>query len=111
MFARTVLLATAASLTLVATPVFAQTFNGFYNKDPAVTSSYAPFEGYGYGYNGLYNNGWGAGIPVVGPVVGLLTVPLTAPFGGWGAPGPWIGPNAPACHVDRDFNGRYTASC
>jgi hypothetical protein len=45
MYARTALLATAVSLTLVATPVFAQTFNGFYNDDPAVTQSYAQYEG------------------------------------------------------------------
>jgi len=105
MFARMALLATAASLSLVATPTFAQTFNGFYNQDPAVASGYAPYES-GYGYN----NGWNTGIPVVGPVVGLLTAPLT-PASGWGQPGPWTGPNAPGCHVGRDFNGRYTASC
>jgi hypothetical protein len=104
MFARTALLAAAASLTLVATPVLAQTFNGFENNDSAVTSGYAPYESNGYGY---YNNGWNSGVPVVGPVLGLLT----APFGGWGQPGPWTGPNATGCHVDRDFNGRYTASC
>jgi hypothetical protein len=103
MFTRMTLLATAASLTLVATPVLAQTFNGFYNDDSAVTSGYAPYESHGYGYN----NGWNTGLPIVGPVVGLLT----APFSGWGQPatGPWGGPSA--CHVDRDFNGRYTASC
>ena len=106
MFARMALLATAASLSLVATPTFAQTFNGFYNQDPAVTSGYAPYEP-GYGYN---NNGWNLGFPVVGPVVGLLTAPLTAPLG-LGQPGPRTGPNAAGCHVDRDFNGRYTASC
>jgi hypothetical protein len=100
MFARTVLLATAASLTLVATPVFAQTFNGFYNNDPAVTSGYAPYESSGNGYY----NGWGGGVPVVGPVFGVLTAPFTVATGGWTQP-------SPGCHVDRDFNGRYTSVC
>jgi hypothetical protein len=43
-YARLALLSTAVSLTLVATPVLAQTFNGYDNKDPAVTQGYAPFE-------------------------------------------------------------------
>ena len=37
-YARLALLSTAVSLTLVATPVLAQTFNGYDNKDPAVTA-------------------------------------------------------------------------
>jgi hypothetical protein len=99
MYARTALLATAVSLTLVATPVFAQTFNGFYNDDSAVTSSYAPFE------NGRpSNNGYFNGIPVVGPVFGVLTAPVAVATGGWGQP-------TPGCHLDRDFNGRYTSLC
>ena len=47
MYVRTALLATAVSLAFVATPVFAQTFNGYDNQDPAVTRGYAPFEGAG----------------------------------------------------------------
>ena len=99
MYARTALLATAVSLTLVATPVFAQTFNGFYNDDSAVTQGYAPFEGGGSPNNGYYN-----GIPVVGPVVGVLTAPFTIATGGWAQP-------TPGCRLDRDFNGRYTSLC
>ena len=103
-YARLALLSAAISLTAVATPAFAQTFNGFYNNDPAVTRGYAPYEAPGYynGWNtsGYYNNGWNNGIPVVGPVVGMLTAPFTE----WGRP-------ASRCHVDRDFNGRYTAVC
>ena len=43
-YARLALLSTAISLCLGATPAFAQTFNGFDNKDPAVTQGYAPYE-------------------------------------------------------------------
>jgi hypothetical protein len=91
---RIALLATAISLTVLATPAFAQTFNGFENQDPAVTQGYAPYQG-----GGAYN-GWNNGPPVIGPVFGMLT----APFTGWGQP-------SPGCHVDRDFNGRYTSVC
>jgi hypothetical protein len=97
MFARTALLAAAASLTLVATPVLAQTFNGFENNDSAVTSGYAPFEAGGApGYNG--------GVPVIGPVFGVLTAPFTVATGGWAQP-------SSGCRLDRDFNGRYTSLC
>jgi len=93
-YTRLALLSTAISLTAVATPAFAQTFNGFYNNDAAVTQGYAPYEAPGY-YNGRNN-----GLPVVGPLVGMFT----APFTGWGQA-------ATGCHVDRDFNGRYTSLC
>jgi hypothetical protein len=97
MYARTALLATAVSLTVVATPVFAQTFNGFFNNDSAVTSGYAPYEG-GGGYQ------WNSAIPVIGPLFGVITAPLTVATGGWARP-------AQGCFLDRDFNGRYTAMC
>ena len=96
MFARTALLAAAASLTLVATPGLAQTFNGFYNNDSAVTSGYAPYEAGGYRANN--------GVPVFGPLFGVLTAPFSVANGGWAQPNP-------GCHVDRDFNGRYTSVC
>ena len=103
MYARTALLATALSLTFVATPVLAQTFNGYDNQDSAVTRSYAPFEG------GSYRaNGFGYGVPVVGPVVGPVFGVLTAPF--TIATGGWAQPNS-GCYLDRDFNGRYTSVC
>jgi len=57
-----VLATTAISLTLVATPVFAQTFKGFYNNDPAVTQGYAPYQ------DGGYSNGLNNGVPIIGPV-------------------------------------------
>ncbi len=93
-YARLALLSIAVSLPLFATPVVAQTFNGFYNNDPAVTQGYAPYE-----QPGGYSNGWN-GVPVIGPVFGMFS----APFTGWGQP-------AMGCHVDRDFNGRYTSLC
>ena len=98
-YARLALLSTAVSLTMVASPVLAQTFNGFENQDPAVTRGYAPYEGGGYN-----NGGWNSGIPVVGQVFGLLTAPFTVATGGWAQPGS-------GCRVDRDFNGRYTSIC
>jgi hypothetical protein len=94
--ARIALLSTAVSLTLVATPVLAQTFNGYDNQDSAVTQGYAPFEGRGYPNSSNY------GIPVVGPVFGVLTAPFTV------ATGRWAQPNT-GCFLDRDFNGRYIA--
>jgi hypothetical protein len=94
-YARLALLSTAVSLTLGATPVLAQTFNGFYNNDPAVTQGYAPYE-----QPGGSSNGWNSGIPVIGPALGMFS----APFTGWSQA-------APGCHLDRDFNGRYTALC
>jgi hypothetical protein len=99
-YVRLALLSTAISLTAVATPAFAQTFNGFYNKDPAVTQGYAPYEAPASGYY----NGWNNGPPVIGPVFGVLTAPFSMATGGWGEP-------ANGCHVDRDFNGRYTSVC
>lgn len=84
------LIAAAVSLTFVATPSVAQTFNGFNNNDPAVTRSYAPFQSQGGGYS----NGWNNGVPVIGPVFGMFT-----------------GTGQPGCRLDRDFNGRYTSVC
>ena len=84
---RLALLSTAFSLTLVATPVLAQTFNGYDNKDAAVTQGYAPFQ---------HSNGWNNG-----SVFGSITAPFAAA----------TGQPVPGCHLDRDFNGRYTAVC
>lgn len=96
-YTRLALLSTAVSLCLGATPVLAQTFNGYDNQDPAVTRGYAPYEH-------PANSGWNNGPPVIGPVVGILTAPARIATGGWAEPGS-------SCYVDRDFNGRYTALC
>ena len=93
---RLALLATAVSLTLGATPVLAQTFNGYDNNDAAVTQGYAPFE-----HGGYNSNGWNNGLPVIGPVFGAITAPF----------GMVTGQPAAGCHLDRDFNGRYTSVC
>ena len=98
--ARLALVSAAVSLGLLATPAVAQTFNGFDNKDPAVTRGYAPYEP----TPGTYNSGWNNGPPVVGPVVGVLTAPFAMATGGWAQP-------ASGCYLDRDFNGRYSAVC
>jgi hypothetical protein len=93
-YARLALLSTAVSLTLAATPVLAQTFNGYDNKDAAVTQGYAPFEHPGYNSNG-WNNG------PIGPVFGAITAPFAVA----------TGQPSSGCRLDRDFNGRYTAMC
>ena len=94
---RVALLATAVSLTLGAAPVFAQTFNGFNNNDPAVSRGYAPYE------RVPASNGWNNGaLPVIGPIFGAVTAPLAMATGGWSWP-------ASGCYLDRDFTGRYTA--
>jgi hypothetical protein len=95
---RLALLATAVTLTLGATPVLAQTFNGYDNNDPAVTQGYAPYE------HAPTSNGWNNGPPVIGPLFGAVTAPFAVATGAWGQP-------ANGCFVDRDFNGRYTALC
>ena len=94
---RLALLATAVSLTFGATPILAQSFNGYDNKDAAVTRGYAPFEQ-------PNTNGWNSGVPVIGPIFGAVTSPFAMATGGWGQP-------ASGCHLDRDFNGRYTSVC
>jgi hypothetical protein len=99
-YARLGLLSTALAFTLGATPVLAQTFNGYDNKDAAVTQGYAPFEHPGYNNN----NGWNNGPPVIGPLFGAATAPFAVATGGWGQP-------TSGCFLDRDFNGRYTAMC
>jgi hypothetical protein len=86
---RLALLSTAVSLTLVATPVLAQTYNGTNNNDPAVTNGYAPFE------HGGYNNG------PMGPVFAGITAPFAAA----------TGRPSSGCHLDKDFNGRFTSVC
>lgn len=88
-------LLSAVSLTFITSPVLAQTFNGFYNNDPAVTQSYAPYEQQPGGYNG-----WNNGPPVIGPVFGMFAAPFTG-----------AGQTGPGCRLDRDFNGRYTSIC
>ena len=95
---RVALLATAVSLTLGAAPVFAQTFNGFNNNDPAVSRGYAPYE------RAPASIGWNNGVPVIGPIFGAVTAPFAMATGGWNQP-------ASGCYLDRDFTGRYTALC
>ena len=79
---RLALLATAVSLTLVATPVLAQSSNGSDNKAAAVTQGSAP------------NNG----LPSIGAMLGAMTAPFT-------------GQPSSGCSLHRDFNGRYTSVC
>lgn len=93
------LVAGAACASALATPAVAQVAGnpGDLHTPTVYTQQYRA-ENYGY------NPGYGGPL---GPI-GMLAAPITAPLGaltGGAAPG------APACGVDQDFNGRYTALC
>ena len=74
----------------------AEVAHGYNNNDAAVTQGYAPFE-----HPRSNNNGWNNGPPVIGPVFGVVTSPFAMA----------TGQPSGGCHLDRDFNGRYTAMC
>lgn len=86
--ARIGLLSAAAVLTVLATPVLAQTY-------PAPAGS-TPVQGY------YYNNG----PPVIGPVIGAVTAPVTAVGAGIG-----VATVQPRCRVEKQEGGRLTAFC
>jgi|SRR5579872_3775624 len=97
---RLALLSTAVSLTLVATPVLAQTFSDYNGNDTVATKAQGNTDAVGT----PYFNGWNNGPPVIGPVLGVLTAPFAVATGGWGQPNP-------SCGLYHDFNGRYTSLC
>jgi hypothetical protein len=86
--ARIGLLSAAAALTVLATPVLAQTYPAY----PAP----APAQGY------YYNDG----PPVIGPVMGAVTAPVTAVGAGMG-----VAATQPYCRVEKQEGGRLTALC
>lgn len=105
---RLALLSTAVSLTLVATPVLAQTFSDYNGNDTVATREQGNTAAVGtvpYNYHAWNNNGWNnGGIPIIGPLFGVVTAPVTmAMGGGWN--------QGPACGLYHDFNGRYTSVC
>jgi hypothetical protein len=100
---RLAFLSTAVSLTLVATPVLAQTFSDYNGNDTVATREQGNTAAVGQVGNPNYG-GWNNGPPIIGPVLGVVTAPFTmVAGGGWN--------QGPACGLYHDFNGRYTSVC
>lgn len=102
---RLALLATAVSLTLGATPVLAQTFSDYNGNDTVATREQGNTAAVGTVPGRYYGGGWtNGGVPIIGPLFGAVTAPVTmAVGGGWN--------QGPACGLYHDFNGRYTSVC
>jgi len=101
---RLALLATAVTLTLGATPVLAQTFSDYNGNDTVATREQGNTAAVGQVGNSNYS-GWNNGIPIIGPVFGVISAPFAMATGnGWAQSGP-------ACGLYHDFNGRYTSVC
>jgi len=93
------LVAGATCASALATPAVAQVAgNPGDLHTPTVYTNGVRAQTYGYspGYGGP-----------LGPI-GALTAPITAPIAALARGG---APGVPACGVDQDFNGRYTALC
>jgi hypothetical protein len=103
---RLALLSTAVSLSLLATPVLAQTFSDYNGNDSVATREQGNTATVGNVGNPNYNGGWSSGgIPIIGPLFGAVTSPVTVATGGG-----WV-QSGPACGLYHDFNGRYTSVC
>ena len=102
---RLALLSTAVSLSLLATPVLAQTFSDYNGNDTVATREQGKTAAVGTVGNPNYNRGWNDGsIPIIGPLFGAVTSPMAMATGnGW--------QSGPACGLYHDFNGRYTSVC
>jgi hypothetical protein len=97
------LLSTAVSLSLLATPVLAQTFSDYNGKDTVATREQGNTAAVGQVGN-PNSNGWNNGVPIIGPLFGAVTAPVAMATGnGWN--------QGPACGLYHDFNGRYTSVC
>ena len=101
---RLALLSTAVSLSLLATPVFAQTFSAPNGNDTVATREQGNTATVGQVGNPNYN-GWNSGgVPIIGPLFGAMTAPVAMATGnGWN--------QGPACGLYHDFNGRFTSVC
>jgi hypothetical protein len=100
---RLALLSTAVSLSLLATPVFAQTFSAPNGNDTVATREQGNTATVGQVGNSNY--GYNNGIPIIGPLFGAATAPVAVMTGnGWAQSGP-------NCGLYHDFNGRYTSVC
>jgi hypothetical protein len=91
-------------LTLVATPVLAQTFSDYNGNDTVATREQGNTAAVGHRMASNYN-GWNNGVPIIGPLFGVVTAPVTMATGGG-----WV-QSGPACGLYHDFNGRYTSVC
>jgi hypothetical protein len=102
---RLALLSTAVSLSLLATPVFAQTFSDYNGNDTVATREQGNTAAVGQVGNPNYSGAWNNnGIPIIGPLFGAVTAPVAMAMGnGW--------QSGPACGLYHDFNGRYTSVC
>ena len=81
---RLALLSTAVSLSLLATPVFAQTFSAPNGNDTVATREQGNTATVGQVGNPNYNGGWSnGGIPIIGPLFGAVTSPIAMTTGGW----------------------------
>ena len=66
---RLALLSTAVSLSLLATPVLAQTFSDYNGKDTVATREQGNTAAVGTVGNPSYNSGWNSGgVPIIGPL-------------------------------------------
>jgi hypothetical protein len=104
MMTRLALLATAVTLTLGATPVLAQTFSDYNGNDTVATREQGNTAAVGDVGNPNYHGWNNGGIPIVGPLFGMVTAPVAMATGNnWG--------QNTNCGLYHDFNGRYTAVC
>jgi hypothetical protein len=102
---RLALLSTAVSLSLLATPVLAQTFSDYSGNDTVATREQGNTAVVGQVGNPNYAGWNNGGIPIIGPLFGAVTAPVAMATGnGWVQSGP-------ACGLYHDFNGRYTSVC
>ena len=93
-------LLSAVSLTLVATLVLSD-YNG---NDSVATREQGNTADVGNVGNPNYGGGLSnGGIPIIGPLFGAVTAPVTMATG--------LGQPGPGCGLYHDFNGRYTSVC
>jgi hypothetical protein len=101
---RLALLSAAVSLSLLATPVLAQTFSAPNGNDTVATREQGNTATVGNVGNPNYNGWNNGGIPIVGPLFGMVTAPVAMATGNnWG--------QNTNCGLYHDFNGRYTSVC
>ena len=79
---RLALLSTAVSLSLLATPVLAQTFSGPNGNDTVATREQGNTATVGQVGNPNYNGWNNGGLPMIGPVFGAVTAPFAMATGG-----------------------------
>ena len=104
---RLALLATAVSLTLVATPAFA-TFSDYNGNDTVATQEQGNTAAVGNVGNPNYGGGWSnGGIPIIGPLFGVVTSPVAMATG---AAGPSLTQHA-ACTTTSTGDIRPSADC